>query len=56
MVSCKGGAGREARGPSLTFCIIKIFIGSNTKPNVLLNANPEHIGLGKEVQGSGAGF
>lgn len=37
-MSSRGGAGREERGISLTFCITKILVGSKTKSNVLLNA------------------
>ena len=51
-MTSRGGAGREARGPSLTFfSITKISVGGNRKPNVLLNAKPECVGLRMKCKG-----
>lgn len=48
----KFGAGREAGDPSLTIYITKILVASERKPNFLLNAKPECVGLETKVLGA----
>lgn len=47
----RGGEGREARGPTLTFCITRIWVASERNPNFCLMQNQNVLALELKSKG-----